>query len=191
MLLRATRRNGFDKENTKLTFSLANTNFFLLHLSLLREYLDLEFSSLSTQISFPYDTERIIDDFILMGIFVGNDFLPHLPDLHINEGALERIWGIYKEILPQAGQLPCATRAFIKARRQLTQAGGYINDQGTISLPRLQLMLDKLAVFEVENFEEEFADQNWYKGKQQKDIEAMEKAKKRGKLSKFTLTAVQ
>lgn len=83
---------------------LVNTNFFLLHLSLMREYLDLEFSSLQTQISFEYDLERIIDDFILMAIFVGNDFLPHLPDLHINEGALERIWGMYKDILPTIGE---------------------------------------------------------------------------------------
>ena len=76
----------------------------MLHLSLLREYLDLEFSSLATQITFDYDLERIIDDFILMSIFVGNDFLPHLPDLHINEGALERLWTVYKQILPAAGQ---------------------------------------------------------------------------------------
>lgn len=87
---------------------LANANFYLLHISLLREYLNLEFSSIAEQIPFEYDLERIIDDFILMGIFVGNDFLPHLPDLHINEGALERIWTIYKSILPTAGKsLPC------------------------------------------------------------------------------------
>ncbi|WWC63302.1 uncharacterized protein I303_105902 [Kwoniella dejecticola CBS 10117] len=147
---------------SKKTTGLANTNFYLLHLSLLREYLDLEFGSLATQISFKYDLERVIDDFILMAVFIGNDFLPHLPDLHINEGALERIWGIYKEILPEAG--------------------GYLNEHGTISLPRLQMMLDKLAQFEVDNFEEEYADQNWYKGKQGKEIEAMEKARKKGKM---------
>ncbi|WVQ99991.1 hypothetical protein IAU59_007134 [Kwoniella sp. CBS 9459] len=146
---------------SKKTTGLANTNFFLLHLSLLREYLDLEFSSLSTQIPFEYDLERIIDDFILMAVFVGNDFLPHLPDLHINEGALERIWTIYKDILPTAG--------------------GYLNEHGTIALPRLQLLLDKLAQFEIENFEEEYADQNWFKGQQKKEIEAMEKARKKGK----------
>jgi hypothetical protein len=44
-------------------------------------------------------------------------------------------------------------------------------------------MLNELAKFEVENFEAEFADHHWYKGKQQKEIEAMEKARKRGKLS--------
>ena len=144
--------------------SLAQTNFYLLHLSLLREYLDLEFASLAAQIPFKYDLERIIDDFILMGIFVGNDFLPHLPDLHINEGALERIWTIYKQILPTAG--------------------GYINEHGTIALSRLQMMLDELAKFEVEMFEEEYADANWYKGRQQKEIQAMEKARKKGKMGR-------
>ena len=58
-----------------------------------------------------------------------------------------------------------------------------MNEHGTIALPRLQLMLDELAKFEMENFEAEYADQNWYKGKQHKEIEAMEKARKRGKLS--------
>ena len=78
-----------------------------MHLSLFREYLDLEFSSLKhlspTPLPFEYDLERIIDDFILLNIFVGNDFLPHLPGLHINEGALNRLFEIYKRVLPNAG----------------------------------------------------------------------------------------
>ena len=53
---------------------------------------------------FDYDLERIIDDFILLSVFVGNDFLPHLPNLHINEGAMEEIWNIYKRVLPVAGK---------------------------------------------------------------------------------------
>lgn len=36
------------------------------------------------KLPFPYDLERIIDDWILMGFLVGNDFIPHLPNLHIN-----------------------------------------------------------------------------------------------------------
>lgn len=86
---------------------LETQNFFLMHLSLFREYLDLEFSSLRTcnpLLPFEYDLERIIDDFILLNIFVGNDFLPHLPGLHINEGAIGRLFEIYKRILPYAGQ---------------------------------------------------------------------------------------
>lgn len=91
-------------EDSWLTSRLSAANFYLLHISLLREYLDLEFSSIAPELPFEYNLERIIDDFILMGIFVGNDFLPHLPDLHINEGALERIWTIYKAMLPTAGK---------------------------------------------------------------------------------------
>lgn len=48
------------------------------------------------------------------------------------------------------------------------------------------MMLDELAKFEVDNFEEEFADQNWYKGKQEKEIAAMEKARKKGKMGTLT-----
>lgn len=62
-----------------------------------------------------------------------------------------------------------------------------MNEHGTIALPRLQMMLDRLADYEKEKFEEEFADQNWYKGNQTKDIQAMEKARKRGKLSRCSV----
>ncbi|KAL8286442.1 hypothetical protein RQP46_004459 [Phenoliferia psychrophenolica] len=144
---------------------LETQNFFLMHLSLFREYLDLEFSSLKTAtppLPFKYDLERIIDDFILLNIFVGNDFLPHLPGLHINEGALGRLFEIYKKILPVAG--------------------GYLNEHGILNVQRLQLVLNELTVFETEHFEHLFAEENWFKGKQTKHIDAMEKARARNRL---------
>ncbi|GAA6000306.1 hypothetical protein JCM10207_007950 [Rhodosporidiobolus poonsookiae] len=147
--------------------SLENQNFFLMHLSLFREYLDLEFSSLKSltpPLPFDYDLERIIDDFILLNVFVGNDFLPHLPGLHINEGALNRLFEIYKRILPTAG--------------------GYINEHGTLNVQRLQLILNELGVFEREQFEHECSDTSFLKGKKKGvyNERVAEKALQRGKL---------
>ncbi|CED84832.1 exonuclease ii [Phaffia rhodozyma] len=165
---------------SKKSGGLETQNFYLMHLSLLREYLDLEFSSLrltdgnSTNgnashpsLPFEYDLEKIIDDFILMAVFVGNDFLPHLPDLHINQGAMELIWGIYKKVLPHAG--------------------GYMNESGKINVQRLQLVLDELAKFEIDTFEKHYADASWKSGrhpapKAKKEIVAFEMARNRGGL---------
>jgi hypothetical protein len=38
-----------------------------------------------------------------MGFLVGNDFIPHLPDLHIKHEALPKLWKVYMEILPELG----------------------------------------------------------------------------------------
>eukprot|EP00928_Gymnodinium_smaydae_P021483 TRINITY_DN18383_c0_g4_i1.p1 TRINITY_DN18383_c0_g4~~TRINITY_DN18383_c0_g4_i1.p1 ORF type:complete len:1271 (+),score=234.93 TRINITY_DN18383_c0_g4_i1:70-3882(+) len=74
--------------------------FQLLHISLLREYLVLEFQpALSERPQLAADTERIIDDFILFCVLVGNDFLPHLPFAEISEGGLDDFFSTYKEHL--------------------------------------------------------------------------------------------
>jgi 5'-3' exoribonuclease 1 len=69
----------------------------------MREYLDLEFRDIEPVLPFDYSVERIIDDFVLLAVFVGNDFLPHLPDLHIHENGLERLFEVYKKVLPSLG----------------------------------------------------------------------------------------
>jgi 5'-3' exoribonuclease 1 len=94
------RLKGFDL--TSLC-SLDAINFYLLHLSLMREYLNLEFNDIETTLPFEYNLERVIDDFILLAVFVGNDFLPNLPDLHIHENGLERLFEVYKKALPSLG----------------------------------------------------------------------------------------
>jgi 5'-3' exoribonuclease 1 len=43
---------------------------------------------------------------------------------------------------------------------------GYINERGTINMQRLQLLIDGMAEWEQEIFEKEYADMNWFKGKQ-------------------------
>ena len=42
------------------------------------------------------DKERLIDDFVFLMILMGDDFLPELPSLDINEGRVQLIVSLYK-----------------------------------------------------------------------------------------------
>lgn len=56
---------------------------------------------------------------------------------------------------------------------------GYINESGTINMKRLQVVLNEMRIWEREIFEKEYADANWFKGKQSKHALEMEMARKR------------
>jgi 5'-3' exoribonuclease 1 len=101
---------------------LGKETFWVLHLAVLREYLRIEFE---TQLPFEFDIERVIDDFIVMCFFVGNDFLPNLPYLDIADGSLDKIFEAYKKLLPHMG--------------------GYLSDGPQLHTQRLQLLLAKLT----------------------------------------------
>lgn len=158
----------FGRASKEKSKELEHQNFYLMHLSVVREYLEHEFQDLKEPgvLSFPFDLERIIDDFILLAFFVGNDFLPNLPNLHINEGALALQFRTYKEVLPKCD--------------------GYINEHGVINLNRLRLLLDELSQFEQKLFLKENDDAKWLKSKGQHStlatIESYETAKSNGKM---------
>ncbi|KAI8933157.1 hypothetical protein NX059_009798 [Plenodomus lindquistii] len=152
----------FGRQSQTKSKELEHQNFYLMHLCIVREYLELEFQELEEPgaLSFPFDMERVIDDFILMAFFVGNDFLPNLPHLHINEGALALMFNVYKTVLPKGK--------------------GYINEEGVINMERLALLLDELSQIEYRHFESENADASWFKGKRLGKEDVMVKTAKRG-----------
>nr|CAI5865765.1 unnamed protein product [Callosobruchus analis] len=123
------------KSTSKRTAVPEETTFFLLHLSLMREYLELEFLPLKDKLKgFKYDIEKVIDDWVLMGFLVGNDFIPHLPNMHIANGALPILYKAYIDTLPQLD--------------------GYINEAGSLNLPRFEKFMQSLSTIDFENFEE-------------------------------------
>jgi len=160
----------FGRQVSKKPKELEHQNFYLLHLSLVREYLELEFQELEQEgaLDFSFDMERVIDDFILMAFFVGNDFLPNLPNLHINEGALALMFKIYKDVL--------------------RKMGGYINEGGVINVDRLGILLEVLSDVEHRFFEAEYSDAQWIKSKKNGDDGSMELQKK---LKELTITPDQ
>jgi 5'-3' exoribonuclease 2 len=91
--------NGSKTNGSQLT--VKQKDFLFVRLSVLRGYLDRDFYSLG--LPFEFDLERVVDDWIFLCFFVGNDFLPHLPSLEIYEGAINRLVTIYRELSHKLG----------------------------------------------------------------------------------------
>ncbi|CAL8102973.1 unnamed protein product [Calicophoron daubneyi] len=110
--------------------SAGEADFIFIRLNVLREYLaqDLQLTGLP----FEWNLERVIDDWVFMCFFVGNDFLPHLPSLEIREGAIDRLIEIYKSTVHSTG--------------------GWLTDSGKVNLERVQLIMKDLGKMEDEIF---------------------------------------
>ncbi|XP_070562062.1 5'-3' exoribonuclease 1-like isoform X2 [Ptychodera flava] len=133
------------KKSQKRMPTPEETTFHLLHLSLFREYLEFEFQDLKGKLTFDFDLEKLIDDWVMMGFLVGNDFIPHLPDLHIAHDALPLLYRTYIDVLPTLD--------------------GYINEAGTLNLKRFEQYLQKLSQFDRDKFSQTSVDLKYFKGK--------------------------
>lgn len=108
------------------------TQFIFVRLNVLKEYLARELDM--PNLPFQYDFERVIDDWVFMCFFVGNDFLPHLPSLEIRENAIDRLIGLYKKCV--------------------YKTGGYLTDSGDVALERVEMIMRDLGYVEDEIFQE-------------------------------------
>ena len=91
------KKYGDDVNNNK---NEKDNLYEIILVSVLREYLELEFLEVKPKIKFNFNIERIIDDFVFFCFFIGNDFLPNLNSLDIETGALDYIFAFYKDCLP-------------------------------------------------------------------------------------------
>ncbi|KAG9133933.1 hypothetical protein Leryth_004645 [Lithospermum erythrorhizon] len=129
-------RSGNRKPNQGKNFAnefdkcLAEQVFQLVRIWVLRDYLahELQIPAPNTSTDF----ERLIDDFVFMCIFVGNDFLPHIPSLEIGEGGIDLLMMTYKQ--------------------EFVQMGGYLTMSSEVNLRRVEHFIKAIGSYELPIF---------------------------------------
>lgn len=86
------REKIYFREDLKKTMAKdAKQEFNYLYIKKMRKYLAEYFSR--------SDVTRIINDFVVLAFFVGNDFIPHSPTLNIRNKGLDTLMFYYREVL--------------------------------------------------------------------------------------------
>eukprot|EP00750_Incisomonas_marina_P001015 INCI1083.4.p1 GENE.INCI1083.4~~INCI1083.4.p1 ORF type:complete len:1093 (-),score=165.03 INCI1083.4:3129-6407(-) len=129
----APRKSKSKNVTKQITRQTEELHLQLLSLTILRQYLDAEFSSDPDCPDF-YNFDRVLNDWICICALCGNDFLPHLPSLDIAEGAIERLVTLYK--------------------KKLKGFGGFLTDErGAIHPERFQEYLNDIGLEERQTFQ--------------------------------------
>ena len=95
VLLREAVKLGWSLKKCERKTIYANEKFAFLFINIVREYLEKEFEEL--QKNHNFNMERIIDDFVFICFFVGNDFVPRLPTIDIEKGIINHLIDAYKK----------------------------------------------------------------------------------------------
>jgi len=146
----------------------------------MREYLYLKYHNIKPTLTFDYNLKRVVNDFILLAVFIRNDFLPNLSDLHIHKNRLERLFDLYKKVLPLLGKF-LRVSILSQPTNSYILIDGYLNESGTINTEHLRVILAEIGHREREVFGKEYIDMNWYTGKQAKELAMGRKWLKRSK----------
>eukprot|EP01124_Arcella_intermedia_P025596 TRINITY_DN4605_c0_g1_i3.p1 TRINITY_DN4605_c0_g1~~TRINITY_DN4605_c0_g1_i3.p1 ORF type:complete len:1216 (+),score=334.68 TRINITY_DN4605_c0_g1_i3:25-3672(+) len=143
--------------------SIIETAYLLLHLNVLREYINFEFKHIHLydwpknqdieipqsalfkeyDFGFEYSKVNVINDLIFLSMFVGNDFFPTVPSLELEKRGLDFLWKAYKVFLLGAQKI---TYPYL------------LSEDGTIYWAKVKVILEILAKREIKmpNFPKNF-----------------------------------